>query len=253
MAASEGNPPDASRSLDAFPLTQWSVVIEAARGGSERAEEALERLCKSYWRPLNAFVRHKGYTVEQAADLTQEFFARLIRKDFLEGITQEGGKFRSYLLTALKRFLASEWHRQNAEKRGGGQIHVPFDDGIEAGEQAADDGAPDLLFDQEWARAVMEQGLSRLRDEYLRDKKQELFQHIQGCLSGAETAIPYGAIALALQTTEAALRVAVHRMRRRYGELLRAAIAETVMSPAEIDGEIHYLIRVRSQRRSEFL
>ena len=229
-----------------FPSTHWSVVLSAAAGGAPHAEDALARLCKAYWYPLYVFLRRRGCSPEESEDLTQEFFSRLVHKEFLAGLTQEGGKFRSFLLTALTRFVANEWSRERAQKRGGGKAVISIDADAETryGRELADHVTPQTLFERRWALTVLDRVLARLRQEYSAAGKQELFSRLEGCLPGAQSPVAYAEAGAALDIKEATLRMAALRLRRRYGQLLRAEIAATVSSPTEIDEEIRYLIRV---------
>ncbi len=202
-----------------FQSTHWTVVLAAGLENSPESSAALQKLCTAYWCPLYAFIRRRGYSVEEAEDLTQEFFARLLAKDLLAGVTREGGRFRSFLLTVLKRFLANEWNREHAQKRSGGKPRFSIDDTAEARYQRAltEQATPETLFERQW-------------------------EQLQSCLAGAQSEIPYAQIAAAFGMKESAVRMAASRLRRRYGALLRAEIAVTVSSPEEIDEEIRYLI-----------
>ncbi len=218
-------------------------MLVAAEGGSAQAEEALAKLCAAYWYPLYAFLRRRGHPAPDAEDLIQEFFARLLDKQLLCGLKPEGGKFRSYLLTCLNCFLANEWHHHHTLKRGGGKIAVSIDDAAESRylHELVEHATPESLFEQKWAWTVLGRVLARLREEYARTAKPEIFECLRGWLPGAESGLSYTEAAAALQMNETAVRMAVHRLRRRYGELLRAEIALTVSSPAEIDEEIRCL------------
>jgi RNA polymerase sigma-70 factor (ECF subfamily) len=227
-----------------FQSTHWTVVLAAGLKDNPESSAALQKLCTAYWRPLYAFIRRRGYTVEESEDLTQEFFARLLEKELLADVTREGGRFRSFLLTVLKRFLANEWNREYAQKRSGGKPIFPIDDTAEARYQRelTEQATPETLFERQWAAAVLDQVLVRLRDDYAAAGKQALFEQLQSCLPGAQSEISYAQIAATFGMNESAVRMAAHRLRRRYGELLRAEIAVTVSSPEEIDEEIRYLI-----------
>jgi RNA polymerase sigma factor (sigma-70 family) len=229
-----------------FPSTHWSVVLAAGQRNAAEAEQALAKLCEAYWYPLYAFLRQHGHAPAQAEDLTQEFLARLIQKESFNGLTQEGGRFRSFLLTALKRFLANEWRREHALKGGGGSLVAPIDATAERRYQGelADTAAPDILFERRWAFVVLDRVLARLRAEYEGVGKAELFAALQGCLPGADAGLSYAEAAAALHLGEGAVRMAAHRLRRRYGELLRQEVVATVATPAQIDDEIRYLIKV---------
>lgn len=232
-----------------FPSTHWSLVLVAAQGESRDADQALASLCQAYWHPLYAFARKRGSTPQEAEDLTQEFFLRLVRKDLLHGLTRDGGKFRSFLLTALKRFLVNEWQHNRAQKRGGGKPVVSIDESAElrVRDLLVDHHTPETVFEHQWALTVLERALDQLRDEYTRAGKSEVFARLQHCLPGAQERIAYAEVGAALHLNEAAARMAAHRLRRRYGELLRAEIAATVSSPEEVDEEIRHMIEVTGQ------
>jgi RNA polymerase sigma-70 factor (ECF subfamily) len=221
------------------------VVLAAGRSDSPQAIEALEKLCRVYWYPLYAYVRRRGHDAHDAEDLTQEFFARLLDSNSLSNIQREGGKFRSFLLTALKRFLANDWERQQTQKRGAGQRVISLDEMDPEARyrvELADPASPDVLFERSWATTVLEQVLTRLGAEYAGERKFELFERLQPCLTGAESLITYSQLASELNLTEAAVKMSVHRLRRRYGELLRLEIAQTVVNPSEIEEEIRALL-----------
>lgn len=228
----------------AFSTTHWSVVLAARQKTSEEATAAMERLCRAYWRPLYAFVRRRGYEVHDAQDLTQEFFARLLQKDFLESVDRAKGKFRSFLLAALQHFLAKEWRRAHAQKRGGKVSFISFEDPEPEQQhlQVPSAGStPEEFFDQQWALALLNQSLARLQEEYIAEGKSELFASTKSFLTGDGQADSYANLAAKLGTTEAALKMAVSRMRRRFGELLRTEIARTVGGPAQVEEELRLL------------
>jgi RNA polymerase sigma-70 factor (ECF subfamily) len=219
-------------------------VLSAQNKESAQSAAALEKLCNTYWFPLYAFVRHQGRSPHDAQDLTQEFFARLLEKEFLKSAAQEKGKFRTFLLVALKRFLANEWDRQQAQKRGGGAQVVSIDQELAESRFAAEPAQqlqPDLLFDRQWAVTLLEHTMTRLNDEYVSSGRAKLFELLRGCVGRDESALPYATIAAQLNLTEAAVKMAVQRLRARYREILRAEIADTVASPSEIEEEIRHL------------
>ncbi len=232
-----------------FATTHWSVVLAAGDSRSPRADAALEELCGAYWYPLYGYARQRGYSPEEAEDLTQEFFAQLVQKKLLCGIKREGARFRSYLLVIFKCFLANVWHRDHAQKRGGGQTMLSIDGEAEIRYQRElmVDAAPETLFDRQWAWTVLDRVYSRLEDEYSAAGKGEIFELLRGYLPGGESAAPYRQTALSLRMNEPAVRMAVHRLKRRFGELLRTEIADTVSSPREIDGEIRFLLAAASR------
>src|SRR5713226_9262163 len=196
-----------------FQTTHWTVVLAAGLKDNPESSDALQKLCAAYWCPLYAFIRRRGYTVEEAEDLTQEFFARLLEKDLLADVTREGGRFRSFLLTVLKRFLANEWNREHAQKRSGGKPRLPIDGTAEARYQRelTEHATPETLFERQWAAAVLDQVLVRLREEYTAGGKKALFEQLQNCLPGAQSEIPYAQIAAVSGMKEPAVRMAAHR------------------------------------------
>ena len=227
-----------------FATTHWTVVLAAGRVSSPQADVALEELCRTYWYPLYAYVRHQGHTREDAEDLTQGFFARLLEKNYLEGISSDGGKFRSFLLVAVKRFLANEWDYANRQKRGGGIMPLSLDwQDAETRYQInpADNLSPDKLYDQAWAVVVLERVITRLRDESNADGKAGLYDQLKTFLMMGKSEIPCAQAAAALKMSEGAVRVAVHRFRRRYRELLREEIVQTLANPAQADEEMQAL------------
>lgn len=234
-----------------FATTHWTIVLAAGRGGSPQADQALEELCRTYWYPLYAYVRRHGHSREDAEDLTQGFFARLLEKKFLEGISSEGGKFRSFLLVALKRFMANEWDRANREKRGGGETPLSLDwQDAETRYQInpADHLSPDKLYDRAWATVVLERVITRLRDEHGAEGKADLYEKLKPFLMLGGNEIPYAEAAAELKMSEGAVRVAVHRLRKRYRELLREEIARTLAHPAQADQEMQALFSALTGR-----
>ena len=227
-----------------FATTHWSVVFLAGQEGSAQAAEAVEKLCRTYWYPLYAYVRRCGSDMHEAQDLTQEFFARLLAGHYLGQVDRQKGKFRSFLLAAMKHFLAKEWARAKALKRGGGQALMPLD-ALSAETryrlEPADPITPEKVFERRWALTLLDHVLARLSGEYAAADKCGQFEQLQGCLTGEKSLPPYVEIAARLGMTEGAIKVAIHRLRRRYRELLREEIAQTVASPAQIDDEIHHL------------
>lgn len=231
-----------------FNTTHWSVVLSAQSAQSAQspqASESLAKLCRIYWWPLYAFVRRRGYAAHDAQDLTQEFFARLLANDFLRPVDRSKGRFRSFLLAALQHFLAKEWRRAHTQKRGGEFTFVSIND--ETAEQpylqvAASNQSPDRIFDQQWALTLLNQAVARLGEEFVAAGKGPLFQEIKIFLTGEKQTGRYAELALKLQTSESALKMAVSRMRQRYGELLRAEIANTVSGPEEVEEEWRALL-----------
>ena len=227
-----------------FATTQWSLVISAADRSSPRAQQALAELCAAYWYPLYAFVRRQGSTAAEAEDLTQGFFLALLEKEFLAATAPEKGRFRTFLLLCLKRYLANERDRCRAEKRGGGRPLVSINrDEAESRYQAepADAATPERIYERRWALALLGQVLARLEDEYLQSGKAPLFGELKVYLVADEPAARYAEVAAGLGLSEGAVKVAVHRLRRRYGELLRAEVARTLERPADVKEEIQIL------------
>jgi RNA polymerase sigma-70 factor (ECF subfamily) len=235
-----------------FATTHWSLVGAARPGQASqtRAREALEELCRTYWYPLYAFVRSRGYSAVDAQDLTQAFFARFIETDGFASADRERGRFRSYLLGSMKHFLANEWHRAQTKKRGGNVQFIEFDaldpEARYAGASEQSDN-PELLFDREWALQIITGALQELRDEMVKAGRSEQFDALKGSLTGQDE-LPRDQVAANLGMSTGAVKVAVHRLRQRYRMLLRAAIAETVSNEADLDDEMRYLIKVLRRR-----
>ena len=226
---------------DRFATTHWSIVVSAGGIRSPDASRSLAILCENYWFPLYAFVRRAGHSAEDAQDLTQEFFVRLLDKHFLAAADSTKGRFRTFLITAVKRFLANEYDRVRAQKRGGGQRIVSLE-GLEARyrQEPADTLTPERIFEKQWALTLLDQVLARLQAEMITASKAALFDALKGHLTGSQAA-GYAATAARLGMTEGAVKVAAHRLRQRYRELLREEIAQTVASPDEVDEEIRHL------------
>ena len=227
-----------------FALTRWSVVLAAGRSESTEAHHALEELCQAYWQPIYAFVRREGHSPEDAQDLTQEFFARLLQKNYLQAVDRSKGRFRSFLLASVKHFLANEWDKARAQKRGGQKVVVPID-GVSAETSYAVEPVerltPEKIFERRWALTLLNAVMAELRVEYQREGKTALFEELKPTLTGDGQLPGYAELARRLRTSEGAVKVAAHRLRRRYRELLRAEIAQTVTSPEEVDEEIRAL------------
>lgn len=227
-----------------FATTHWTVVLAAGQSGSQQAAGALEELCRTYWYPLYAYVRRHGHSREDAEDLTQGFFARLLEKNYLEGVTSDKGKFRSFLLVALKRFMANEWDRANTQKRGGGVTPLSLDwQDAEMRYQInlSHNLSPDRLYDRAWAMVVLERVITRLRNESESDGKAGHYEQLKSFLMLGRNNIPYARAAGELKMTEGAVRVAVHRLRRRYRELLREEVVQTLANPAQAEEEMQAL------------
>ncbi|HUI06729.1 MAG TPA: sigma-70 family RNA polymerase sigma factor [Verrucomicrobiae bacterium] len=233
-----------------FATTHWSVVLAAGRSDAPQAQDALEQLCRTYWYPLYAYVRRRGYSPADAEDLTQAFFAWLLERKWLERADRQRGRFRSFLLTSMSNFLANEWDKARTQKRGGGRIVSLQRDEAETrcAREPADNLTPEQSFEWRWALAVLDQVMNRLSAEFARDGKAKLFEALKPCLLGERTAQPYAALASRLAMTEGSVKVAVHRLRQRYRQLLRDEIAHTVATPEEVEEELRYLFAVLSRR-----
>jgi RNA polymerase sigma-70 factor (ECF subfamily) len=242
-------PPSSDPASPLFVTTRWSIVL-AAQAGSER-ERALETLCRTYWYPLYAFVRSRGHPVADAQDLTQEFFARLIARNYLDVVSRDRGRFRTFLRVALQRFLANEWDRVRAKKRGGGCVLVPLDSELaerRLRDEREDAIAPDRTFDRRWALTLLDDAAARLEAEYVAAGRKAEFVVLKPHLTAERGGIPYAEIAAALQTSEGAARVAVHRLRRRFRESFRLAVADTVSGPEECEAEMREVLAVLGSR-----
>ena len=230
-----------------FVTTRWSVVLAAGDGLSTTAEEALAQLCRSYWYPLYAFVRRKGHTPEDAQDLTQAFFARLLEKNYVAQADRTRGRFRTFLLAALEHFLADEWDKSKRLKRGGGQQILSFD-ALSAEEryqlEPSDLADPIKLYERRWVTTLLDRVLVHLEEEFHQAGKAELFAALRGSLLLNDDRVSYAKIGAGLALSEAAVTKAVQRLRRRYRELFREEIAQTVTSPGEVDDELKHLFAV---------
>ncbi len=232
------------RGEGAFCTTLWSVVLKAGSDDSVVAGRALEQLCHRYWYPLYAYVRRSGRAHADAADLTQSFFAQIIERRSLNGLSPGVARFRSFLLASLKNFLINEWQAANRFKRGGGRQIVSLDETADERYLAepADNATPDKLFEKRWALSVVELVLARLRNEFVSSEKPELFDALKPALSGEKLAQSYAEIGAAFGLSEGAVKVAVHRMRKRFGELLRAEVRESIRDEQDVDDEVRCLI-----------
>jgi RNA polymerase sigma-70 factor (ECF subfamily) len=230
----------------AFPTTHWSVVLRSGATSDSQARAALETLCRQYWYPLYAFVRRQGRTHHEAEDCTQEFLVRLIANAGMAHARQERGRFRTFLLTALQNFLTNEWHRARAEKRGGGQPVISLD--LEKAEdrfthEPADTGlTPEQAYDRSWALDLIDAAIAELRDEYRKSGRGVQFAALVSLVWGNPTDEALAEPAARLGMNAHAFSVALHRLRRRLGERLRAIVAETVADAKEVDGELRHLI-----------
>ena len=228
-----------------FPTTRWTLVVAAGDPQRKEARSALVFLCENYWYPLYAYLRRRGYPADQAQDLTQEFFIRLLEGRYLDRADPEKGRFRSFLLTSLKFFVADEEDRHRARKRGGGMV-VPLE--FPSGEERyqrepAHDETPERIFERRWALSMLDRVVERLRNEFVHHGRAEHFERLKMFLLGQSDA-PYAELAREMNTSEGALKVAIHRLRKRYRELFRQEIADTVADPAEVESELRYLAAV---------
>lgn len=239
--------PDAQRQ-PVFVTTRWSVVLAAQDRSSPASAAALEVLCRAYWYPLYAYVRGSGRSPHDAQDLTQEYFSRLLAQDWLRVVLPEKGRFRTFLLVTMKRFLTNEWHRDMAQKRGAGKAPLSLD--AEAAEHrfaTEPPLTPDELYERRWAMTLLDESLERLQREFTHTGKELEFNSLKEWLTAERGTIPYGQIATALGTTEGAARVAVHRMRKQFRLLFRQTIAETVDAAGDVDAEMRHLVAVLSR------
>jgi DNA-directed RNA polymerase specialized sigma24 family protein len=235
---------------DIFATTHWTVVLAAGRRSTPQADRALEELCGTYWYPLYAYVRRQGHSKEDAEDLTQGFFAGFLKRNYLGGVRSEKGRFRAFLLAALKHFLANEWDKAQRQKRGGGVAPLSLDwQGADTRYQIdpADQLSPDKLYDRAWAVTLLEQVITRLRAECVIEGKAGVFEQLKPFLMVGKGDIPYAEAAGKLGLNEGAARVAVHRLRKRYRELLREEIAQTLSDPADLDEEMRALFKAFSE------
>jgi RNA polymerase sigma-70 factor (ECF subfamily) len=233
-----------------FPTTTWTLVLSAGQAADARSRDALASLCERYWYPLYGYLRRRGHSRDEAQDLTQEFFARVLEKRYIERADRSKGRFRTFLLTSLTYFLSDEADRRQALKRGGPRRPLPFE--MREGEEIyqrepSHSETPERIFERGWALALLERVLARLRKEFAEGGEPAQFERLKDYLLG-HADVPYAELARELETTEGALKVAIHRLRKRYRAALRAEIAETVADPAEIEAEIRYLADVLARR-----
>ena len=225
-----------------FPNTRWSVVL-AARQPSPAAAAALETICQTYWQPLYAYARHAGKSPHDAQDLTQEFFCRLLEKNWLDAARRDRGKLRTFLIVALKRLMLNEWDKASARRRGGGLAPVAFDTAFAESRLAADPRplAPDEAFDRQWALTLIDLTLHRLRTEFAVAGRSADYDALKHCLLAVRGTIDYAAVAQQLGANEGAARVAVHRLRKRFREIYREEIAQTLADGADLEAEMGHL------------
>ena len=231
---------------DIFATTHWTVVVAAGRRSTPQSDRAREELCRTYWYPLYAYVRRQGHSKEDAEDLTQGFFAAFLKRNYLEDVRSEKGRFRAFLLAVLKHYLANEYDRAGRQKRGGGVAPLSLDwQDADTRYQIdpADRFSPDKLYDRAWATTLLEQVIARLRAECAAEGKGKVFEQLKPFLTMGKSDIPYAQAAASLGLNEGAARVAVHRLRKRYRELLREEIAQTLTEPADIEEELRALFQ----------
>jgi RNA polymerase sigma-70 factor (ECF subfamily) len=246
MLADRNRSEVATQDAGAFVTTRWSLVLAAGNSASEAARPALETLCRTYWLPLYAFARRLGKSPEDASDLTQGFFARLLEKRWIATADPDRGRFRTFLLTAFRRYISGEDRSDGADKRGGTVEFLSIDPTAEArlGVDPADWRTPELAYEEAWAGALLETVLARLRDEFAAHGRQAVFDALQGFLLGDPPAEGMAAVVSQLGMTEGAARMNLTRLRQRYRQILRGEIAQTVASPQEIEDELRHLIQL---------
>ena len=230
-----------------FATTHWSVVLLAGDSQSPAAQGALEKLCRTYWYPLYAFVRRQGHDPHEAQDLTQEFFSQLLAGKGLESVDRRKGKFRSFLLASMKHLLANEWNRSQRQKRGGASAHFSLDAISAEGRyrtEPMDELTPEKIYERRWAETVMDSVTIQLQNEFAEAGASERFENLKVFLLADDVPLSYAEAALRLNMSEGAVRTAIYRMRQRYGELFRAEIAQTVASPNEMEEEVRHFLAV---------
>jgi RNA polymerase sigma-70 factor (ECF subfamily) len=239
-----GDQSSGSANAGHFATTRWSMVLEAGHRSSPKSAAALATLCESYWYPLYSFVRRQGRSADDARDLTQEFFSWLLEKNALQVADRSRGRFRSFLLASMKNFLAKEWRRGQAQRRGGGRpmISLDFDDGESRYRlEPSHDDTPENIFERQWALTLLEQALSNLSTEFEQAGKHWLFECLKMFIGGEKSLVPYRELGKQLNMSESAVKVAIHRMRRRYRALLRNEIRQTVVTDEDVDEELRHL------------
>jgi RNA polymerase sigma-70 factor (ECF subfamily) len=241
---SEHSTPASTTPGDIFATTHWTVVLAAGRRHTPQSDDALEKLCRTYWFPLYAYVRRRGYSKEDAEDSVQAFFVRFLEKNYLAGLSAERGRFRAFLLAALKHFLINEWKKSQRLKRGGGEKNLSLDwESADTKFQVAatNEPSPDKAFDREWALALLAKVIERLQQECAADGKAKLFGELKIFLTADKGALSHADAAKNLGMDETAVRVAVHRLRKRYRVLLRNEIAQTLADESQVDEEMRAL------------
>jgi RNA polymerase sigma factor (sigma-70 family) len=228
----------------AFPPTRWSLVFAARQHRSPASAEALETVCRAYWYPLYAYVRRCGHSPHDAQDITQEFFRQLLEKRWLDQADREKGRLRTFLITVLKHFMAREWRRQSAQKRGGGKETIPMDTEFAESRYAANPGSstePDAVFDRQWALTLLELAMERLHCEFIAAHRADDFAVLKDFLAVSHGAIDYRSAAARLNISEGNARVSVHRLRKRFRELYREEISQTLPADADLESELRHL------------
>ena len=247
MPPNEPQYPLEIRTGSTFCTTQWSMVLAAGEVMGPRSRQALEALCRAYWYPLYAYVRRRGHSAGDAQDLVQGFFLRLIEKNIVANADPERGRFRSYLLKSIQFYMANEWDRARAKKRGGGRTTIPLDSLVAEqrfGSEPSHAMTAERLFDRRWALTLLEQVLAQLKAQYLQKGTRNTFDRLKAFIGGDVPGVTYKQVGQELGMSESAVKVAVHRLRKKYGELLRAAIAQTLANPLEVDDEINHLFSI---------
>jgi RNA polymerase sigma factor (sigma-70 family) len=245
------SPTSVSEAPRFFPHTRWSVVLAATRKGSSESAAALDAVCRAYWQPLYAYARRCGQSPHDAQDLTQEFFCRLLEKRWLDSANREKGKLRTFLIVALKNYMSNEWRRASSQRRGGGQTHIQFDTAFAENHYAAESSsnlAPDETFDRQWAMTLLNLTVERLRAEFVAAGKPADFDALKDCLMAARGTIDYADLAARLGLNEGAARVAAHRLRKRFREIFREEISQTLADGAELDAELRHLAGVLARQ-----
>jgi RNA polymerase sigma-70 factor (ECF subfamily) len=250
MPVPERDPEERLKEGQQFRTTHWSIVLAAGDSAAPEAEGALEKLCQVYWYPLYAFTRRRGYDAHEAQDLTQDFFCRFLESKALKSVHPEKGRFRSFLLAALKNFLTNEWDRANRLKRGGGREILSWD-GLEAEEryalEPAEDLATDKWFDRNWAQSLVNATMARLRAECAAEETEQRFELLRHFLGGDSSGLSYATAGERLGLSENAVKSAIHRLRQRYAALFRAEVAQTVANPIDVESEIRHLFGALSE------
>ncbi|MBX7211280.1 MAG: sigma-70 family RNA polymerase sigma factor [Verrucomicrobiaceae bacterium] len=244
-------PPDSDNLFQpvngAFLTTRWSLVVRAGESDEKTAQQAMAELCRDYWKPLFAYARRRGLSPEDAADLTQGFFLHAIDGDLIQRARAERGRFRSYLLTAMQQFFSNERRRAQTQKRGGDALTVSMDEMLEADHfpnEPADTQTPEAAFDRSWAFALLDRVFVQLGEDYAKAGRMELFEKLRPYLAGKTDLPSYETVGAELNMSAGAVGVAIHRMRKRYGELLREEVAHTVAEPDQIDSELQQLLAI---------